>query len=100
MARQMRVGAPGTLHQGMILGIKRKSIFRDTQDRRKLGWFLGRRYLNSIAEIDGRAGVCTSAIGKAIKKIGERISQVDEVEYFPALFSCWARKFENGRGDS
>ncbi|MCX5909737.1 MAG: transposase, partial [Deltaproteobacteria bacterium] len=34
MPRQARLDAPGALHQVMIRGIERKSIFRDNRDRK------------------------------------------------------------------
>ena len=60
MHRQARLDAPGTLHHKMIRGIEGESIFRENQDP-KCGI--------SLAEIAGRVGVCTSAIGKAIQKM-------------------------------
>jgi hypothetical protein len=41
MPCQVRLDAPGTLHQVMIRGIEGKGIFRDTQDRKDFVTRLG-----------------------------------------------------------
>jgi hypothetical protein len=67
MPRRARLDAPGTLHHMMIRGIEGESNFFGNQDP---------EYGVSLAEIAGRAGVCTSAIVKAIQKKERQMSQV------------------------
>jgi hypothetical protein len=38
--------------------------------RGKIAWVLSREYGVSLAEIERQLGVCTSAIGKALRKKG------------------------------
>ena len=55
------------------MGGQRQAVSRV---RGKIGWILSREYGISLAEIARRAGVCTSAIAKAIQEMERQILEV------------------------